>query len=418
MTNELRFVGDEDTLISTVNDWLIEQAQGQTTVEKLFEGCCNRLVAIGVPISRARLVFRTLHPLYDSISLSWNTDEEVGRSGLLHGRSDTSEDWRTSPFLHLIKGGLPFLRRRLIGEGALLDFPVLTGIRDAGATDYIAYAVSFTGDDYGANESNGIVGFWATNRESGYTAADIKALLRIQSRLAVACKVTITEEITRNVLATYLGPDAGRQVLNGSIRRGDGETIYAVVWYNDLRRSTRLTESMPADQYLALLNAYFECTAGAVLANQGDVLRFVGDAVLAIFPIRDGGISATEACQRALEAAGEAERRLAALNQERQAEGKVEIDFGIGLHLGDVVYGNIGVSERLEFSVIGTVANEVARLEGLTKVLGRRVLATKIFADNVPVAWDNLGEQSIEGALAPLTVFAPASGRSAIKKPA
>jgi adenylate cyclase len=391
MTNELRFVGDEDTLISTVNDWLIEQAQGQTTVEKLFEGCCNRLVAIGVPISRARLVFRTLHPLYDSISLSWNTDEEVGRSGLLHGRSDTSEDWRTSPFLHLIKGGLPFLRRRLIGEGALLDFPVLTGIRDAGATDYIAYAVSFTGDDYGANESNGIVGFWATNRESGYTAADIKALLRI---------------------------DAGRQVLNGSIRRGDGETIYAVVWYNDLRRSTRLTESMPADQYLALLNAYFECTAGAVLANQGDVLRFVGDAVLAIFPIRDGGISATEACQRALEAAGEAERRLAALNQERQAEGKVEIDFGIGLHLGDVVYGNIGVSERLEFSVIGTVANEVARLEGLTKVLGRRVLATKIFADNVPVAWDNLGEQSIEGALAPLTVFAPASGRSAIKKPA
>lgn len=148
------------------------------------------------------------------------------------------------------------------------------------------------------------------------------------------------------------------------------------------------------------------------------MLRFVGDAVLAIFPIRDGGISATEACQRALAAAREAESRLVALNQERQADGKVEIDFGIGLHLGDVVYGNIGVPERLEFSVIGTVANEVARLEGLTKVLGRRVLVTKIFAENVPVDWDNLGEQAIEGALAPLKVFAPATERNALKKPA
>ena len=186
-------------------------------------------------------------------------------------------------------------------------------------------------------------------------------------------------------------------MLDGQIRRGDGERIHAVIWYSDMRDSTRLADRLDPHVFIERLNRYFECTAGAVIAGGGEVLRFVGDAVLAIFPIRAGGDDARTASERALAAARDAESRLARANEGLAAQGEEPIEFGLGLHVGDVMYGNIGVPERLEFSVIGPAANEVARIEDLTKTLGRRVLVSEAFANAAGHALRAAGRASAAG---------------------
>ena len=391
-------------LIDGVADWLMARALSETPMEALLDGCSQRLLAAGIPVKRCNIAFRTLHPLFSAMTVTWYRGEGVRTASIRH-EQQPGEAWSQSPHNAMISGMIPHLRRRLTGPEALVDFPVLEEFRVEGATDYLAYLIPFEIDRDDGRLPMGIIGSWLTDRESGFSNEDIRSLMRIDRRLAVACKVTIKDQIARNILTAYLGAGAGDQVLDGRIKRGDGETIHAVVWFNDLRDSTPMADSMPADDFLALLNDYFECTAGAVLAHGGEVLRFVGDAVLAIFPIGDG--EAAGACAKAYEAVGEATRRLADLNARRTAAGQAAIDFGIGLHLGDVIYGNIGVAERLEFSVIGPVANEVARLEGLTKNLGRSVLASGEVRTHMPGDWKFVGEHRLRGVGAPVKVYAP-----------
>ena len=183
---------------------------------------------------------------------------------------------------HMLSTQIPFLRRRLAGEEAWLDFPVCRDLREQGASDYVAWMVPFGRDGEPGPHQDGVIGSWSTDRPSGFSDGEIRSLTRIQRRLVVSLKVQIKQQIARTVLATYLGMDAGRQVLDGHIRRGDGEMVHAVIWYSDMRDSTRLADSMAAEDYIKIVNSYFECTAGAVLANGGEVLRFIGDAVLAI----------------------------------------------------------------------------------------------------------------------------------------
>ncbi len=406
MTRQDTSIGVGGGLIDAVADWLVSKALEGSTVETLLEGCCARLRAAGIPLWRTSLGFRTLHPLFASITLVWRRGEEqLEQTGQEHSTAESSEAWHQSPFFHMLTTGIPFLRRQLTGPEALLDFPVLQDLRDQGGTDYLAYAVEFGGSD--AERRNGIVVSWTCDRPGGFSESDIQALLRVQRRLAVACKVTIGDQVTGNILTAYLGPDAGRHVLAGQIRLGDGETIYAVIWFSDLRNSTGMADTLPAEDYLKVVNDYFDCTAGAVLANKGEVLRFIGDAVLAIFPIRKSGNTPRRACAQALAAAREAEGRLAELNRARAEAGKGPLNFGIGLHLGDVMFGNIGVPERLEFSVIGPAANEVARLEDLTKTLGRRVLVSGEFARHLTLDWESLGRHGLRGVGDPIEVFAP-----------
>ena len=175
-----------------------------------------------------------------------------------------------------------------------------------------------------------------------------------------------------------------------------------------MRNSTPIADSMPARDFLGVLNDYFECAAGAVMANGGEVLRFVGDAVLAIFPIGDDGTTVGKACEAAMAAANEAAARMVEVNRRRGAAGGVPLAFGLGLHVGDVLYGNIGVPERLEFSVIGRAANEAARIESMTKELGHDVLASRDFASRAPDAWTSLGEHRLKGVGEPFEIFAMA----------
>jgi adenylate cyclase len=393
-------------LVDGVADWLMSEALGEDDVHTIIGGCSDRLRAAGIPLWRSFASFRTLHPLFASVSVIWRREGRVGaveRLQTLHGEAFTSDDWRQSPMFHMLSTQIPFLRRRLVGDGALLDFPVCHDLREQGATDYLGYMVAFASDDEPGPHRDGVIGSWATDRPGGFTDGDVRALVRIQRRLVVSLKVQIKQQIARDVLTTYLGMDAGRQVLDGQIKRGDGEKLHAVIWYSDMRDSTRLADSMKAEEFLKTLNAYFECTAGAVLAHGGEVLRFIGDAVLAIFPIRDG--DAGDACSSAIAAALDAARRLCAINEERTGEGLEALDYGLGLHLGDVMFGNIGVPERLEFSVIGPAANEVAPLETLTKELGVRALVSGEVARYLAADLESLGEHQLKGVGAPVEVL-------------
>jgi adenylate cyclase len=400
--------GSEDgtTLIDVTADWLMTQALADGDMESLVDGCCKRLVAAGIPLSRVYLAFRTLHPLFRALGLTWSRDSGIDKVGYLHSES-ASDAWQKSPFRYLFENDIPYLRRKLTGEEAVLDFPILEEVRELGATDYLAFVVPFGGTREAGGLGDGILGSWATDRPSGFSDRDIRSLLRIQRRLAVACKITIKEQIASNVLTAYLGPEAGRRVLGGQIRRGDAEAIHAVIWYSDLRDSTHMAETLDAETYIATLNAYFECTAGAVIAHGGDVLLLIGDAVVAIFPTRDCHEGECEACTAAWAAARDARERLGKLNDGRAERGLAPLDFGLGLHVGDVMYGNIGIPERLEFTVVGPAANEVARLQGLTKPLGRPIVASREFVRSLPLAWESLGRHELRGVGVPREVFAP-----------
>ncbi|MDP7652734.1 MAG: adenylate/guanylate cyclase domain-containing protein [Rhodospirillales bacterium] len=405
MTTRDTETGATTDLIGTVADWLMNQALGEAQMADLVDGCCNRLRAAGIPLWRAHVAYRTLHPLIEAISLTWERGEGLVTADIPHGQADTSEEWHKSPAFHMIETGIPFLRRRLTGSEALLDFPLLVELHDRGATDFLAYLVAFESGEVVGQVRDGIIGSWATDRTSGFNDHEIQSLIRIQRRLAVASKVIIKDQTARNVLTTYLGPDAGRQVLDGQIKRGDGETIHAVIWFSDLRNSTSMADTMASDVYLGVLNTYFECTAGAVLANDGEVLRFIGDAVLAIFPIRDDGTTAGVACENALAAAREAQKRLVDVNRQRAEADFDALNFGLGLHVGDVLYGNIGVPERLEFSVTGPAANEAARIEGLTKSLGYRVVVSAEFKQALAAEWRSLGHHELRGVGNAVEVF-------------
>lgn len=392
-------------LIDLVANWLMDQALGETPLEELFEGCCERLLGAGVPIWRAHVVFRLLHPLYGAMGLTWRRGQGVQSEGYARNEADTPpEPFASSPLWHMIKTKVTFLRRRLTGHEAMLDFPVLAEFRDSGATDYLAYLVYF-----GGGPGDGIAGSWTSDRPSGFSEQDVRALLRIQQRLGVACKMRIKDQIALNVVTAYLGEDAGRRVLKGQIQRGDGETISAAVWYSDLRGSTRMADMLPRDEYIRILNLYFECTGGAVLEQGGEILGFIGDAVLAIFPIGKQKGAEKRACRRALAACREAQSRLAVANRERQRIGAGPLSFGLALHVGDVLFGNIGVPSRISFSVIGPTVNEVARLEALTKELERQVLASGAFARHTAIAWENLGQYELRGVGKPIEVLSPAS---------
>ena len=359
---------------------------------QLVAGCCKWLTKAGVPVKRGFLGFRTLHPLFTAVSVTWRAGKGVEIAAHPHGEGRASQTWRESPFQHLLQRREPFLRRQLRGDGARIDFPVLADLRDQGLTDYFAFVVGRE-----RTQKDEIVGSWATAREDGFTEADLEILQRAFRWLAVACKDSIQGQIATNTLSAYLGPTAAKHVLDGQIRRGDGQRIYAAIWFSDLRDSTGWAGSLPEKDYLALLNAYFECTAGAVIGQGGDVLLLIGDAVLAIFPIEDGRFTKPEACRAAAEAARQACNDLERLNAKRRRKGLEPIDLGIGLHVGTLMYGNIGVPERLEFTASGAAVNEAARLEDMTKVLGRRVVASEAFAQRATADWEPLGEHELPG---------------------
>jgi adenylate cyclase len=386
------------TLSTSLTDataaWLADQALGDSESDQLFDGLCRRVSAAGIPIIRGYVAFRVLHPLYSAHGLNWNASGvTVEMFPVVEG---TAEVWLRSPMYHAIAHGLPVLRRRLTGPEAMLDFEVLKDLREFGGHDYLLFTIPFD-----QNRGRGIECSWLCGRPGGFTDGEITALQGLTHRLAGALKARIERHIAQNVAIAYLGERAGRAVLSGAIHRGDGEKIQAALWYSDLRQSSTIADGQSAEAFLAVLNRYFEMTAAAVHDNHGEVVSFIGDAVLGVFRV-DG--TASDACERALAAAKEARRRLAAL--EHQSDQK-RLDFGIGLHLGEVIYGNVGIPGRLQFTLVGPAVNEVARVEGMTKTLGVSLIATAAFARELTCECRSLGDHWLRGIGKPTELFTP-----------
>lgn len=370
---ELRSDGPQ---VQALSDWLVQQGLGRATLEGVLSGFCERLLALGIPLWRGHIAMRTLHPSFEALTFRWLREEGVSRDEILHADAE-GPGWKASPFSHMVDNDLFALRRRLVGPEANVDFPLLGEFRDQGATDYIARVMPF-GDAGMTDKQTGVLTSWTTDRPEGFGQAEIATLDRLQPRLALTIKTILSEQITHNVADTYIGPEAGERVLRGEIRRGSAEIIHAAIIFTDLRGFTAQTDRVPRDELVPMLDDYLECMARPIVERGGQVLKFLGDGLLATFDLSDSPDESI--CRESLDAALEMLRRSDALNEMRAAAGKPTMTVDVALHLGDVLYGNVGAYDRLDFTVIGPAVNEASRIENLCDALGRRLLVSDTFA--------------------------------------
>jgi adenylate cyclase len=269
------------------------------------------------------------------------------------------------------------LRRPLAKDSATLDFPILEKFRAEGGTDYYGVFAPF---DIGPppETGTGMIASWTTDRPEGFTDDEIAVLDRLIPRLALTIKATLTKQIAINVLDTYVGPDAGRHIMAGEIRRGDVEVMRAVILMADLRDFTKTTDAAPQDQIVDILDDYYEAMIGPIVDRGGEILKFLGDGLLATFNLT--GEPRESVCRVALVAATEAVRAVDALNLRRKEELKPVMDLDIAMHLGDVLHGNVGARDRLDFTVIGPAVNEASRIEAICRKVGRNILISETFA--------------------------------------
>jgi adenylate cyclase len=399
------------SLIDKVADWLMIQALEDTELDTLVNGCCERLSAAGVPLARANFSFSVLHPLYRAMGFTWRRGESLEVEGYRHLPEGESERFLKSPYYYLLSNNLEYMRRRLDAAGPI-GFPLLEDLRNGGLVDYLAFATQFR-----KGSGQGMLGSWATDHSDGFSESDIAALLRIQSRLAVAARMAVQSSLAKIALSTYLGANAGGRVLDGNIRRGDGETIKAAIVIGDMRNSTKLAEELGRQAYIESLNAFFDSVASAFADGGGEILSFMGDGFLAIFPSGEDPAARKEACEQAFAATVAAAERMAEVNAQRKLEGLTVIEYGLGLHIGSVMFGNVGLEDRLAFSVFGAAVNEASRLESLTKTLGVPILASEEFRSRLASRWMELGEHTMRGVAHPVTVFTPCLGEECLTIP-
>lgn len=389
-------VGSVPWCANPMVEWLLTEGWSITNPAGFFEKLVARMVASGIVLSRVRLTIRTLHPQVIGTSYTWSRGTEgVAVFEPPHSIVQT-DTFLKSPYATIFEGA-GAIRRRLDVPGSELEYPVLEELRAEDATDYVALPIVFSD-----GKINAIT--LATDRAGGFTTEELTGIYEMLPVLARLVEVHAAHHTARTLLSTYLGAHTGEKVLDGLVKRGDGEDIHAVIWFCDLRESTRLAESMPREAFLGLLNDFYDCVGGPILDRGGEVLRFIGDAALAIFPIveeEDAGTREVctryDACRMALAAAYDAMARIESLNERRTDAGEPPISFGIGLHIGDVTYGNIGVPQRLEFTIIGAAANEAARIESQTKAFGTPIVVSAEFARFFPGELASLGRVRLSG---------------------
>ena len=360
--------------------WVVREGIRGAGAAVLFDGLCQRLVIAGVPLWRAFVGMPTLHPQWGGYSYTWRRDLNAIEPSQF-GRGDEYEQiLLNSPFGYLIRQmensaqeGDPWLhlRRRLTGSEARQDFSILKEIAAAGASDYFAEVVRF-GADGDPSHGTGIGYSFATDRPAGFRDDDLALLQAVLPVVSLAMKTHGGHTIASGLLEAYLGGDAGGRVHAGAVERGSVESVRAVLWYADIRGFTALADTTPGLIVIELLNAIFETLTASLRPRGGQVLKFLGDGMLATFPFADA--TRDEIGSQAIDAAVEAMEGLDRLNAARQAAGKPIAVVDLALHLGEVLYGNVGAVDRLDFTVIGPAVNEVARIEALCEPVGRQVL--------------------------------------------
>jgi adenylate cyclase len=355
--------------------WTVSAGLEGLDQAELVAGYCERLAAAGVPLWRASIGADTLHPLIVAQGHRWLAGEGVEEES--YARSSDPEadlEWRQSPWYQMVTSGELQMRRRLAaGEGSN-EFPLLAGLAAQGGTDYWARIVPF-GSRRPIGETRGLATSWTTRDPRGFAERDLELIDAALSAFALAFKATMAIDTAGVLVKTYLGPEAAARILRGEIDRGQVRTVPTVLWFSDLVGFTRIADTLPRAQLLDLLNAYADCLVGVVHAHGGEVLKFMGDGILAVF----GGDTA-QACGRALDAAAAARFAVARLNRERTAAGLPVTGFSLALHEGAVLSGNVGSQERLDFTVIGPAVNEVSRIQALSRSLDQPILISARFA--------------------------------------
>ncbi len=387
---------------------LIEAGLANLPADELFDGFCRRLVAGGFPLARGFLSIGALHPLWRANSLTWQDGRIADTTDFSYAQMATP-GWHGSPFRHMLETRTSRLHRRLKGDGAVLDFPVLGEFRAAGLTEWLALMRGF-GWDQGRQEAGllGVVLSWATDRPRGWSAAELGIIEELSGTLALAVRGSGALATTQAVLATYLGHDAAARVVAGHVRRGSVGRLAAFILCADLRGFTDFAEVTAPEEVTRRLNGYFDCMGEAVGAAGGEILKFLGDGILAAFLPPEGDDRPAVAAA-ALAAAQDLVARVDRLNEAEAAAGHPALALDIALHEGEVTYGNVGTAERLDFTAIGPVVNEATRLEALCKELGRNLLISDSFVRAAPALRPrlrSLGRHRLRGVREPREVFA------------
>ena len=409
----LSFDGALGRQIVELYTWVVREGIRGAAADTLFDSLCQRFVIAGVPLWRAFAGMPTLHPQWGGYSYTWRRDLNAIEPGQFGRGYEYQQILQNSPFGHLIRQMEnsaeeedPWLnlRRRLVGPEARLDFPILHELAGAGASDYFAEVVQF-GADGDPSHGTGIGYSFATDRPGGFSEDDLILLQAVLPAVSLAMMTHAGHTIASGLLGAYLGGDAGRRVHAGAVERGSVESVRAVVWYADIRGFTTIADTTPGLAVIELLDAIFETLTASLRPRGGQVLKFLGDGMLAIFPFVEG--SREETCIQALDAAAEAMHGIDGLNAARREAGKPIAAVDLALHLGEVLYGNVGAVDRLDFTVIGPAVNEVARIETLCEPLGRKVL---ISAELAAVVGDSrrlesLGYHALRGVREPREIY-------------
>jgi adenylate cyclase len=355
--------------------WTVSAGLEGLDQAELIAGYCDRLVLAGVPLWRASIGADTLHPLIVAQGHRWLAGAGVEEEYYARARDpEADREWRQSPWYQMVTSGELQMRRRLAaGEGSN-EFPLLAGLAAQGGTDYWSRIVPF-GARRAIGETRGLATSWTTRAPGGFAERDLALIDAALPAFALAFKATMAIDTAGVLVATYLGQDAAARILRGEIDRGQVKTVPRVLWFSDLVGFTRIADALPREQVLDLLNAYADSLVGVVHAHGGEVLKFMGDGILAVFSGDKG-----HACGRALDAAAAARSAIANLNRERAAAGLRATGFSLALHEGEVLSGNVGSQERLDFTVIGPAVNEVSRIQALSRSLDQPILISASFA--------------------------------------
>ena len=403
-----------EQLFRELSAWVTQAGLTGTPATHIVSEFCSRCVAAGIPLARSVMFIDTLHPVHEGQLFRWGFSPteasllEYGRTspdGLAASGSnpqdlETAKRWRRSPHFRMLQTGKSFFRRRLNGTTDD-EFPLLTQWQAEGITDYVAIITRFAADGV-IGEMDAFYSSWATDEPAGFKNEQIAALKQAVPYLALAIKSVSLTRMTRNLMQTYLGSDAGQRVLSGKIVRGIAEQIDAVVWFSDLRGFTRITDTAP-EEVISLLNDYSDVIISAIDEHGGDVLKLIGDGTLAIFRAEDR----LHACNAALSAAIAAREGVVELNKHRAAKGKPLTDMYLGLHVGNVFYGNVGSRERLDFTVLGPAVNEASRIAAMCRSVDQPVLMSTAFAEvgNMRCRLVSVGRYALRGVSHPQELF-------------
>ncbi|MDE4132979.1 adenylate/guanylate cyclase domain-containing protein [Phaeobacter sp. QD34_3] len=363
-----------DTRTLALITWLAEQGLRCQDRQVFLNGFCEQLINVGVPLLRFHLAQRAFHPKFGGIGFNWTRNEGISQEHYEH-REAPRDIWLQSPLFHLLSRDLEEFRSDLNAEDRQ-RFPILEELRRRGATDYLAQGLRFSDEDGPVDPyhpSEGVLFSWSSDHPEGFSDADLELLRSVTPHMGLALKSMSNRQMASDLLQVYLGRDAGRRVLSGEIQRGSSDRINAVICLFDLKGFTSLAEQLPGPEVIDMLNDYFGIAVAVIQAHGGNILKFMGDGMLTMFNL--GSIA--QDAKAALDAAAELRTKIGARNDARTKAGLPAPDFTLALHAGDILYGNIGAQNRLDFTVIGPTVNQTARIAGLHHSVGQSVILSE-----------------------------------------